>query len=61
MQVLFENLPVALAAVDCDGNETSITECQNNDGVIPECAGDSGHTILACADSADGEVPACPG
>ena len=60
MQVLFENLPVALAAVDCDGNETSITECQNNDGLIGMCTNTTSSTVLACANSADGVPLAQP-
>ena len=60
-QVLSGNLPVALAAVDCDGNETSITECQNNDGFIGRCKSSSSRsTVLACADSVDGVIPALP-
>ena len=54
MQVLYENLPVALAAVDCDGNETSITECQSNDRLIGMCTNITSSTVLACASSAGG-------
>ena len=53
-QVLFENLPVALAAVDCEGTEASITECQSNDNLIGECTNITSSTVLACADSANG-------
>ena len=53
-QVLFENLPVALAAVDCEGTEASITECQSNDNFIGECTNITSSTVLACANSAGG-------
>ena len=53
-QVLFDNLPVALAAVDCDGSETSITECQTNDGLIGTCTNVTSSTVLACGNSVDG-------
>ena len=54
-QVLFENLPVALAAVDCEGTEASIVECQSNDNlIIGECTNITSSTVLACANSADG-------
>ena len=59
LQVLFENLPVALAAVDCDGTEESITECQSNDSLIGMCTNITSSTVLACANSADGELSAC--
>ena len=54
MQVLFENLPVALAAVDCDGNETSITECRSNNRLIGRCTNITSSTVLACANTAGG-------
>ena len=53
-QVLFENLPVALAAVDCKGTEASITDCQSNDNLIGECTNITSSTVLACANSANG-------
>eukprot|EP00892_Ulva_mutabilis_P007291 jgi/Ulvmu1/4934/UM204_0006.1 len=53
-QVLFENLPVALAAVDCDGTETSISECQSNDGLIGACTNITSSTVLACGNTAEG-------
>lgn len=54
MQVLFEDLPVALAGVDCDGNETAISECQSNNNRIGECSRVTTSTVLACANSAPG-------
>ena len=60
LQVLFENLPVALAAVDCTGNETSIAECQNNDRLIGTCTNITSSTVLACANLDDGVMPAFP-
>ena len=57
-QVLFENLPVALAAVDCEGTEASITDCQSNDRLIGLCTNITSSTVLACANSADGMSPA---
>ena len=57
-QVLFENLPVALAGVDCEGTEASITECQKNDNFIGECTNITSSTVLACANSAGGVPPA---
>eukprot|EP00892_Ulva_mutabilis_P005899 jgi/Ulvmu1/3681/UM017_0097.1 len=54
MQVLFENLPVALAGVDCDGDETTIAECQNNDGLIGMCTNITSSTVLACGNTAAG-------
>ena len=52
MQVLFENLPVALAGVDCQGTEAAITACQSNDNLIGECTNITSSTVLACANSA---------
>ena len=56
VQVLFENLPVALAAVDCDGTEASITECQSNPNLIGACTNITSSTVLACANSGAGVV-----
>ena len=56
-QVLFEDIPVALAAVDCEGNETSIMDCTSNDRQIRNCNAASTSTVLACANSAAKGVP----
>eukprot|EP00892_Ulva_mutabilis_P007288 jgi/Ulvmu1/4931/UM204_0002.1 len=53
-QVLFENLPVAFAAVDCNGSETTIAECQSNDGLIGMCTNITSSTVLACGNTAEG-------
>ena len=57
--MLFENLPVALAAVDCDGNETSISECASNDGLIGMCTNITSSTVLACGNTVDGVFAMC--
>ena len=54
VQVLFQNQPVALAGVDCDGTEASITECQQNDNLIGMCSSTTSSTVLACANSPTG-------
>lgn len=54
MQVLFENLPVAMTAVDCDGDETTIAECQVNDAELGECTNRTSSTVIACSDSTEG-------
>ena len=68
MQVLDENLPVGLAAVDCDGTEDSLLDCTfDNDRARFCIAGGFGSgasstkgvnatdgTVLACADAAVG-------
>ena len=55
-QVLFKDLPVALAAVDCNGTEDSITECQSNDRRVSACTNFTSSTVLACANSGEGEL-----
>ena len=60
VQVLFESLPVALAAVDCDGTEASITECQSNDNLISACTNITSSTVLACANSGEGKLRPMP-
>ena len=54
-QVLFKDLPVAVAAVDCNGTEDSITECQSNDRRVSACTNFTSSTVLACANSGEGE------
>eukprot|EP00892_Ulva_mutabilis_P007855 jgi/Ulvmu1/5441/UM223_0002.1 len=61
-KVLTASLPVGLASVDCDGNETSLLQCASLDvaqapfgcGIFNSNATDA--TVLACANSAAG----CP-
>eukprot|EP00892_Ulva_mutabilis_P011614 jgi/Ulvmu1/8825/UM049_0005.1 len=53
-QVLFKNLPVALASVDCDGDEASILECRSNDNLVLQCDNITSSTVLACANSEPG-------
>ena len=55
LQILFSDLPVALAGVACDGTEASLLECPSNDRAIEECTNRTSSTILACANSAPGE------
>ena len=57
-----ESRPVALAEVDCAGNETSLLDCPsrlNPDVVftLGECGNSSDATILACGDSETGVPP----
>lgn len=59
-QVLFKDVPVALAAVGCEGNETSITDCQRNDNLVDTCGEFDTSTVLACAESAAGAAPEAP-
>ena len=59
-QVLFKDVPVALAAVGCEGNETSITDCQRNDDLVDTCGEFDTSTVLACAESAAGAAPQAP-
>lgn len=47
---------MALAGVDCDGNETSITECPSNNGRIGTCTDITTNVVLACANSVGGEL-----
>ena len=47
---------MALAAVDCDGTEASITECPSNDNFIGACTSVTSSTVLACANSGEGEL-----
>eukprot|EP00892_Ulva_mutabilis_P005579 jgi/Ulvmu1/3393/UM016_0009.1 len=58
-QVLAANLPVVLASVDCDGNETSLLECTSGPNDVSRCGIDNTNltdaTILACGNSA----PSC--
>ena len=59
VQVLVENLPVGLASVDCNGNETSLLECTSSPEAIPFC--DSGDnytdvTVLACSNATESAV-----
>ena len=56
VQVLLGEVPVALAAVECSGTETSLLDCPSNDDLIRRCGVPgtklSDATVLACADSA---------
>ena len=59
VQVFPDNRPVALAEVDCVGNETSLLDCPsrlNPDAVFTrgQCGNSSDATILACGDSESG-------
>ena len=54
LQVLFADVPVALAAVDCDGTETSLLECQNNGRLASRCTNKTSSTVLACGTTATG-------
>lgn len=54
MQVLFENLPVALDAVDCDGTEATILDCQTNPAALRSCDERTSSSMLACANSSLG-------
>lgn len=53
-QVLFADIPVGLASVDCDGTETSLLECQNNGRLAPRCTNKTSSTVLACGTTATG-------
>lgn len=59
LQVLFADLPVALAGVDCDGTEASLLGCQSNDRLIGQCSNRTSSTVLACANTAPGAHPGC--
>eukprot|EP00892_Ulva_mutabilis_P011616 jgi/Ulvmu1/8827/UM049_0007.1 len=48
------NLPLAMAAVDCGGDESSIAECQSNDSLIGMCSNITSSTVMACATTAPG-------
>lgn len=54
LQVLFADIPVALAAVDCDGTEASLLECQNNGRLASRCTNKTSSTVLACGTTATG-------
>ena len=59
MQVFPESRPVALADVDCVGNETSLLDCpsQTSPGrvlVRAQCANSTDATILACGNTDSG-------
>ena len=62
LQVLAANLPVALKAVDCTGNETSLSDCQSSRLNFQDCALPNGTdaTVLACANSQSGAPPSHP-
>eukprot|EP00892_Ulva_mutabilis_P011625 jgi/Ulvmu1/8835/UM049_0015.1 len=49
--VLYEDVPVALAGVDCTGNETSLSDCVHFDEFIPDCINRTASTVLACSTS----------
>eukprot|EP00892_Ulva_mutabilis_P004962 jgi/Ulvmu1/2838/UM144_0002.1 len=55
-QVLVAALPVALASVDCDGNETSLLECTSSQEELRNCKLPDSNltdaTVLACANAA---------
>eukprot|EP00892_Ulva_mutabilis_P011624 jgi/Ulvmu1/8834/UM049_0014.1 len=48
-QVLFENIPVALAAVDCEGDEEALQDCQSADRFIKQCTNRTSSTVIACS------------
>ena len=70
VQVLDENLPVGLAAVDCDGTEDSLLDCAFDNARARFCAAGgfaraassakginaTDGTVLACADAAAGAI-----
>lgn len=57
LQVLVSDVPVALAAVDCAGDETSLLECQNNPELIPNCNAETSSTVIACGRTTAGALP----
>ena len=59
VQVLATNIPVGLKAVDCDGNETALTDCQSSRQNLQDCALENATdtTVLACANSQPGALP----
>ena len=61
VQVIVDDLPVALANVDCDGNETSLLQCSSSQSDIRSCRNfDSNFTdstVLACSRTDPGARP----
>ena len=51
---------MALADVDCDGTEASITECRSNNNRISGCTNITSSTVVACANSGGGEFRPVP-
>lgn len=56
-QVLEAMLPVALAAVDCNGTEASLLDCESNNARIGRCFNSTDGTVLACGTTAPGAAP----
>eukprot|EP00892_Ulva_mutabilis_P012491 jgi/Ulvmu1/9614/UM054_0044.1 len=63
-RVLLAELPVALAAVNCMGDEESLLDCSSDDAMIRRCGVPdttfTDSTVLACADVAGGECDRAP-
>ena len=56
VQVHPESRPVALAEVDCVGNETSLLDCPSASGVDARCPNSTDATIVACGNTGPGDV-----
>lgn len=58
LQVLVADLPVSLASVDCNGDETSLLQCTSNGEDLRGCTVPDTNftdaTVLACANTAAG-------
>ena len=56
VQVHPESRPVALAEVDCVGNETSLLDCPSASGMDARCPNSTDATIVACGNTDPGDV-----
>ena len=57
VQVLFEDIPVGLAGVDCTGTEATLEDCQSNGDaqIFGVCGATS--TTLGCSNTTPGAAP----